>query len=75
MAEPADAPGSDNGVYYAPVDESSDAASAASASAQAQAGGSVLSRAQILPFAWGRSGQGLGSVELYLDGSYLGRTP
>jgi hypothetical protein len=69
-AEPVQAPGSDDGMYYAPMDESPGASAST-----AQAGGSVLSRAQILPFAWGHSLAGLGSVELYMDGSYLGRTP
>jgi hypothetical protein len=66
-AGPAAAGGPDDGIYYAPVD--------ASPVAQAGGAGSLLSRAQIQPFAWGRPGVGLGSVELYLDGSYLGSTP
>jgi hypothetical protein len=61
-----------DGIYYAPVDDSP---AAASAEAQAGGGGSLLSRAKIVPFAWGHPGLGLDSVELYVDGQYLGRSP
>jgi hypothetical protein len=63
-AEPAEA---DDGIYYAPVDES--------AVAQPGSSGSLLSRAQILPFAWGHPGRSLDAVELYVDQTYLGRSP
>ena len=69
-AAPAGAAGGDDGMFYAPLDESP----AAQASPEAGAG-SLLSRAKLLPFAWGRPGAGLGDVELFINGKYLGRGP
>ncbi|HTB35010.1 MAG TPA: hypothetical protein VK842_09110 [bacterium] len=57
----------DDGMYYAPVDDSP--------AAQLSGGGSLLTRARISPFAWGSPGRGLDLVEIYVDGNYLGRTP
>jgi hypothetical protein len=78
-ASPSAASGlQDEDIYYAP-EEGGDASGELGASQGAvgslPGSASYLSHAKLEPFEWGRPGQALEGVELFLNGQYLGKSP